>query len=276
MLNDSQRRAYLKRIKFRDDLDLTQECLHGLHLAHIKSVPFENLDIPLKRRISLKPEHILTKLLEEKRGGFCYELNFGFSLLLDSLGFEVSLLSARVFNGARFGKDFDHLLLLVNLKNESFIADVGFGDSFREPLKLEGGISTQVNVRYKIERNGGSYTLQQQKNDEEWATQYIFKLQSHDIHDFEEMCNYQQTSPESGFTKKSVCTIATDDGRATISNGRLIITSAGHKDQKLIRCSNEYKCLLLKYFKIILPDNLSTAVLLADSQLYNKQNQVKT
>jgi len=256
MLSTLQKNSYLDRIHFTGKLELTVDCLRALHLAQLKSIPFENLDIPLNRRIRLTKEDILEKLLEQKRGGFCYELNYAFSLLLNSLGFQVKLLSASVFDGTDFGKDFDHLLLLVKIDHKPYIADVGFGDSFREPLALDSGISSQSDTRYKIEKSGENYTLLQQKNDEKWTTQYLFSLHAQDIADFNKMCNFHQTSPESSFTKKSVCTIATDLGRITISNGRLITTASANKSKMTIPDVGEYKRLLLKHFGITLPENL--------------------
>ena len=263
MLSKLHKNAYLDRIHFNEKLELTADCLRALHLAHLTSIPFENLDIPFHRRISLTQESILDKLLEQKRGGFCYELNYAFSLLLNSIGFQVKLLSASVFDGIDFGKDFDHLLLLVNMDNKLYIADVGFGDCFREPLALDNIVSSQLGAHYKIEKSGENYTLLQKKNGEKWTVQYMFSLHNHDIADFNAMCHFHQTSAESNFTKKSVCSIATEQGRISISNGRLITTSSGRKSSMTIPGAEEYKRLLLKHFEITLPENLPLKRLLS-------------
>jgi N-hydroxyarylamine O-acetyltransferase len=73
-------------------------------------VPFENLDIARERPIRLTEEALWDKIVVQKRGGFCYELNGLFAWLLRQSGFDVSYLNARVYNGqGQLGIDFDHL-----------------------------------------------------------------------------------------------------------------------------------------------------------------------
>src|SRR6516164_4638735 len=129
--------AYLDRIKYSGSSDPTAETLRALHRAHLFSVPFENLDISLGRKIVIDEAAILNKVVYLRRGGFCYELNCAFAQLLRALNYEVTLLSARVArpNGAE-GPEYDHLTLRVDL-DEPWLVDVGFGDSFLEPLRLQ-------------------------------------------------------------------------------------------------------------------------------------------
>jgi N-hydroxyarylamine O-acetyltransferase len=132
--------AYLDRIHYTQHLKPDVETLHGLHLAHMCSVPFENLDIGLKRPIKIDEVSIWQKIVSQRRGGFCYELNGLFAWLLRHAGFDVTCLNARVFNRAgELGIDFDHLALLVKIPSQPtpWLADVGFGDSFNEPLSFE-------------------------------------------------------------------------------------------------------------------------------------------
>src|SRR5215472_10227491 len=104
--------AYLTRISYSGSTDPTAENLRALHRAHLFSVPFENLDIALGRTITAQQEPILNKVVGHRRGGFCYEQNGAFAALLRELGFQVTLLSARVAraNGSE-GPEFDHLTL---------------------------------------------------------------------------------------------------------------------------------------------------------------------
>src|SRR5215213_6707253 len=131
--------AYLRRINYRGELAPTVATLRELHRAHLLAVPFENLDIHLGRAILLDQDALFDKIVTRRRGGFCYELNGLFALLLRELGFEVTLLSAGVARaGGGFGPEFDHLTLLVKvpsaeamalyLPSASWLADVGFGD----------------------------------------------------------------------------------------------------------------------------------------------------
>src|ERR1051326_805528 len=122
--------AYLDRIGYRGPVMPTADVLRRLHLAHLQTVPFENLDISRGRKIAMDEEAFVRKLVEERRGGFCYELNGAFAALLRALGFKVTLLSARVpREDGSDGPEFDHLTLRVDLE-EPRLADVGFGDAF--------------------------------------------------------------------------------------------------------------------------------------------------
>ncbi|HEX8536198.1 MAG TPA: arylamine N-acetyltransferase, partial [Cystobacter sp.] len=108
--------------------------LRALHRRHIESIPFENLDIHSQRPIVLDEAAFFEKIIRQRRGGFCYELNGLFAALLRALGFQVAYLSGRVSSdGVRDdGPEFDHLLLEVTW-NGSWLVDVGFGDAFAEP-----------------------------------------------------------------------------------------------------------------------------------------------
>ncbi|MGE5735060.1 MAG: arylamine N-acetyltransferase family protein, partial [Acidobacteriota bacterium] len=128
--------AYLDRIGYSGPTEPTAETLCWLHRAHMLTVPFENLDIALHRAILLDRDKFIKKIVGERRGGFCYELNGAFAALLEELGFEVTLLSARVprQDGSE-SPEFDHLTLRVDLE-EPWLADVWFGDFILEPLRL--------------------------------------------------------------------------------------------------------------------------------------------
>jgi len=133
--------AYLARINYSGSTVPTCETLRSLHHAHLLTVPFENLDIGLGRPIVLDEDALVRKIVERRRGGFCYELNGAFAALLQAMGFRVSLLSARVSREAGGeSPEFDHLTLRVDLKHP-WLADVGFGELFLEPLRIEDGKS---------------------------------------------------------------------------------------------------------------------------------------
>ena len=128
---------YLARMGYTGSIAPTAHTLAALHRAHMLTVPFENLDIPLGTPIVLDNDALFAKIVDHRRGGFCYELNGLFAELLRSLGFQVALLSAGVYNATgQPGPDFDHMALLVALE-QRWLADVGFGDSFNTPLRLD-------------------------------------------------------------------------------------------------------------------------------------------
>ena len=137
-MNENELTAYLDRIGAgRPDI-ATAAALHALHRAHLLAVPFENLSIHLGEPVSLDDRDLFGKIVTRRRGGFCYELNGAFALLLGALGFDVRLLAARVFGQGRFGPPFDHLALLVHTADGDgpWLADVGFGSHSHYPLRF--------------------------------------------------------------------------------------------------------------------------------------------
>ena len=242
---------YLNRINYRGPRDVSAETLRELHKAHLLAVPFENLDVHLKRAIVLDEQKMVDKIIGELRGGICYELNSAFCALLSWLGFRVSMLSAGVARDeGGFDPPFDHMTLLVDLE-ERWLADVGFGDSFREPLRLDlRGPQDQNNESYRIVEAEDQHLIVERRESESWKPQYRFTLDPYKLDDFGEMCRYHQTSPESPFTQKRVCTLATPDGRITVTGMRLIITDRGEKQEREIASHEEWAAALREHFGI--------------------------
>lgn len=246
--------AYLERINYRGSLGPTAETLRELQVAHLLAVPFENLSIHAHEPIVLNDESLFAKIVERKRGGFCYECNGLFAALLRALGFDVLMLSAEVADAAGvFGPEFDHMTLVVSL-DERWLVDVGFGDSFREPLRLDDR-SDQVQGQraYRIVADGPVLTMMQRDDGEEWNAQYRFTLQPHEYADYSEMCRYHQTSPESHFTQGRICSLATEAGRITLSDMRLITSKDGAKEERTLANQEEYAAVLREHFGILLP-----------------------
>jgi N-hydroxyarylamine O-acetyltransferase len=242
-------RAYLERIGYGGSREPTAETLLQLHRAHLRAVPFENLDIPLGQPIALSLPAFYEKIVERRRGGFCYELNGLFGWLLERLGFQVTLLSARVFAGGQPGPEFDHLILLIET-DERLIVDVGFGDSFLEPLRLDSeDVSVQHGSSYRLTGSGQESVLQRQQGSD-WEPRYVFSLTPRHLAEFSAMCQYHQTSPDSIFTRMAICSRATTNGRITLSNDRLITTTGDRREERLVAGDEEYRTLLKEWFGI--------------------------
>jgi N-hydroxyarylamine O-acetyltransferase len=249
-------KAYLQRINYRGSVAPTAEILRALQVAHLLAVPFENLSIHARQPIILEDEALFAKIVGHRRGGFCYEANGLFAALLRALGFDVVMLSAEVARAkGGFGPDFDHMALMVALE-QRWLVDVGFGDSFREPLRLdERGEQVQGERAYRILPDGPYFILTQRSEGEEWKAQYRFTLQPHEYIDYAEMCRYHQTSPESHFTKARICSRATEDGRVTLSEMRLIKTSrGGARQERALTSQEEYAEVLREHFSIVMAD----------------------
>jgi len=187
----------------------------------------------LGRRIDLKLPAILDKIVNKKRGGFCYELNSAFAWLLDKIGFKVKLLSARTYDGETLGPEFDHMLILVNM-DQPVIADVGFGDSFLLPIIPGGADCYQFDRYYRLQNNEERWVLQQRFEAGDWKSQYIFDMKSHPLHHFAAMCDYHQTSKSSSFTRKTVCSRVTESGRITYANGRYIVNEQDNREETMV------------------------------------------
>jgi N-hydroxyarylamine O-acetyltransferase len=237
----------------RPNIDL----LRALHRAHLFTVPFENLDISLGRKIICDEAPILRKIVNEHRGGFCYELNGAFAALLRALRFQVTLLSAQVAReDGSLGPDFDHLTLRVDLE-EPWLADVGFGECFLEPLRLDS--------RLEQPQSGRVYRLTGPSPSEDgllgleamvegnWRRQYAFTLQPRELSEFAGMCHYHQTSPDSHFTRQRICSLATPEGRLTLSHHKLIEQHAGTRRERLLTGEEEWRATACEQFGVVLP-----------------------
>ena len=246
--------TYLNRIAYSGPIDPSAETLRQLHRAHLFHVPFENLDIHLPRPIVIDQLRFVHKVVEEKRGGFCYELNGAFAWLLGELGFKVTLLSARVARAdGSFGLAFDHLTLRVDL-DEPWLADVGFGDSFVDPLKLEPGFEqAQENGSFRVVQKHGVWTLERKGSSVAWKPEYTFTLAPHRLEDFAGMCHYHQTSPASDFTRKKICSLATPEGRLTLTGDKFIITKKGAKEEQSVENQDVWRTILKEKFGVVLP-----------------------
>src|SRR6266852_3785163 len=252
--------AYLRRIDYQGSLMPDIDLLRSLHRAHLFTVPFENLDIHLGREIVCDESRSLRKIVNEKRGGFCYELNGGFAALLRALGFRVTLLSCRVARqDGSYGPEFDHLTVRVDIE-EPWLVDVGFGDCFLEPLRLES--------RSEHEQSGRVYRLISRVTspastddtfelevmaEGRWKKEYAFTLQPRELSDFAGMCHYHQTSPDSHFTRQRICSLATPEGRLTLSDEKLIETRGGSRQETLLSGDEEWRTKLRELFEVVLP-----------------------
>lgn len=254
--------TYLDRIAYIGSLAPCLATLQGLQQAHLRSVAFENLSIQAGEAIVLEPAALFRKIVEQRRGGFCYELNGLFAALLVALGFKLDRLAANVCGqGGHFGPDFDHLCLLVHLEDEDYLVDVGFGDSFQQPLRLnELGEQIQAEKCYQIlASEDGHYTLHERPADSpaaEAKPQYRFRLTPHDLAAFEPMCRYHQTSADSHFTQKRICSMATPQGRVSLSELRLIVSRQksgnGERIETALASEAEFAAALRHHFGITL------------------------
>jgi len=242
--------TYLARIEYQGHVRPDHETLRGLQLAHLLTVPFENLDIGLGRKIELDDQALWNKIITNHRGGFCYELNGLFAWLLKQIGFEVTYLDARDYHedSDSFGIHFDHLALMVHAPGDTtrWLADVGYGDTFIQPLDIGSGDEQVQGLRgYRLEPFRGGHQLWERGFDGNWERQYFFDLEAHNFpSEYEKTCIYHQTSSESVFTRKRVVSRLTRDGRVSISDGYLVMTKDGKQTRRPLKSEDELRQLL--------------------------------
>ncbi len=157
--------AYLRRMHTAPVVRADAPTLFKLQRAHLQSVPFENLDIGRCIPLSLDHNELFDKIVTRRRGGICYELNVLFAWLLTVSGFDVSLLAAEVHgDDGTVGPAFDHLALLAHVGGQRFLVDVGFGDSFLEPLDIDlRGRVEGASSGHSVRKDGEHHVVMQRR-----------------------------------------------------------------------------------------------------------------
>lgn len=263
-------RRYLDRIGVGEPVPPTRETLFRLHRAHLFAVPFENLDIHVPRPIVLRPESLREKIIERRRGGFCFEQNGLFHDVLSGLGFKVRRVEANVYSAERnnFGIPMNHMALIVGLDEGEVLADVGFGASFIDPLPLESTeVQTQDAGFFRLEVVDRASTHMDDAAAGEKAAHTLFHCRElgapemhiayrffdrgHELSDYDAACHYMQTSPETHFTQKRLCSQWTPKGRSTLTDRKWIQTDwTGKRVEVDIQDDSEFEERLESEFGI--------------------------
>jgi len=193
--------AYLTRIGLAAQLRPDLASLEALHLAHLATIPFENLDVRLRRPILLDLESLEDKLVRRRRGGYCFEQNTLFASVLRTIGFEVQTLEARVRpRGATAVLPRTHMTLRVSVDGRDYVSDVGFGgEGPLLPVPLDGALSEQPDAGYRVAKEGGEARALQRRHAGEWLDQYAFILTPALPVDFQVASHFTSTFPSSPF-----------------------------------------------------------------------------
>lgn len=241
--------SYFERIGYagpaRPDLD----CLSNVHRHHVQAIPYEDLDVQLGRPLDLDPARIRRKLINERRGGWCYEMNGLLGWALAEIGFSVTRMTGGVMRSERGDDAYgNHLVLRVDLDGESWIADAGLGDALHEPIRLQEGDHLQ---------NGRTYRLTRLETD-------VWRFENHsgrlpptmdfinapaDEALFERVCSDLQVNPESTFVQNLMCFRCRADGGVDMLLGRLHANyTSGEPAQRLLNDQAEFAEALEKLF----------------------------
>jgi N-hydroxyarylamine O-acetyltransferase len=229
------------------DLGLLTE-LQG---AHLVSVPFENTDVFHRRGVRTDLDWSLPKIVDRRRGGWCFELNGGFGWLLESLGYRVDRVSCQVYGSEGWGPPLDHCALVVHLDGERWLVDVGFGDCCMVPVPITPGEHQGVPRRVRFELDGDTFRLSELALDGEWVDTLQGRFEPRTLDDFTPRSDYLQTEPGLAWTEKPFATraTATDGSRVTLRGGLLRIRQGtGEYDDRPVNDPIEWADLLLEHF----------------------------
>lgn len=242
---------YLRRINFDGKVSLNFECLKSIHHAQHTSIPFENFDICLGRGINLAPESIVQKLVKNKRGGYCLELNGLLLLALKSFGFDARPLLGRVHvSGTPTGRG--HQVTLVTIEGKRWLVDLGFGaESPAVPLPLVCNAPiTFENQTYRlIDSELFGYMLQS-KHCEEWRNLYSFDLNHVCRGDIEYGNHYTSTGPNSFFVNNRVAALPVKNGMISLLNYSYKKITNGKEELMILKDDQSYLSIIEKEFRI--------------------------
>lgn len=242
-------KAYLSRVGIEEAIPLDVAGLVSLHMAQAYSIPFENLDIILGRGIDISPEAMFEKLIDRKRGGYCFELNGLFIQALKVFGFEVRPLLARVhISGEPTGRT--HKVCLVSFGEQQWLADVGFGaNGLRAPMPLSLGFkSEQDGQTFKIVADNTFGMMMQCQSSKGWLDLYSFDLSHVCSADVEMGNHYTSTHENSVFTSVPIATKPTTQGRITLRQDNLRIEGGKTVVDKTITKLRDYHVALSDHF----------------------------
>ncbi|SFB80984.1 N-hydroxyarylamine O-acetyltransferase [Halobiforma haloterrestris] len=251
--------AYLDRIGLKPDAIETQdlESLERLQRAHVRSVPFENLDIVgdprgrwPERPIDLSVSALYEKIVASNRGGYCFELNGLFHWLLSEVGFEVDRVAGRVVTDGEPSPPANHHANVVHLDpDRRYVVDVGMGTpAMRRPTPFDGTARTDgAGVAWRVadcDRPGEPYrTEYRPPGADEWATRYVFSDEPRDLDYFAATNDYLQRAPESPFTGDPIVSIATADGHLKLTGDTLLETVDGEERKRSVTEDEWYATL---------------------------------
>ena len=217
---------YFARIGYAGPRAPTLEVLQAIHRLHPRAIPFENLNPLTRRAVKLDLESVETKLVDDHRGGYCFEQNTLLANVLQELGFRVTPLIGRVL----WGREPDavtprtHMVLRIDLDNEAWIADVGLGSvTLTSPLRLSPGLAqrTDLGVFRLADASRDALYLEVQARDENWSRAYRFDLHPVEWIDYETSNWYTSTSPEAIFASNLIVCRVLSGTRLTLLNDQV-------------------------------------------------------
>ena len=237
--------AYLRRINYDGPLDTDFATLQALHRAHGLAITYENLDIHLKRPLTIDPQAAYEKIVERGRGGWCYEQNGVIGLALEAIGFNVTRLS-----GDGSTPD-SHLVLTVQLDDTTYVCDVGFADGPIDPYPLVEGSFTQQGFEFRVEKEANGYW---RLFNHRFGAAPGFLAKKPDETAMVKRCQWLQTHPESPFTKHTTIFRRTHYGYHTLIDRTVRKITPEGVEQAEVANVKEYINALKSHFALDVPE----------------------
>ncbi|NEA31774.1 arylamine N-acetyltransferase [Streptomyces sp. SID13031] len=249
--------AALERLGVSGPMRPDLASLRKLHHAWATVVPYENLDIQLGRPLPLAPEALADKIISRRRGGFCYELNHAFALLLGAIGFEVSIIEGAVDRELRGESAWrNHMPLLVTADGEQWLTDVGLMDGFLLPIRLRPGAHVEGRMTYSLEYLDDEVWRLHHRPDGAFTTCDL-RSRPLAIEDFTEACDWRATAPESMFVQTLLVARTAVDEAAILRSRTLTRTGPaipGGKQHRVLADADEFAAVLAEEFTLPLTD----------------------
>ena len=258
--------AYFERIGYAGPGRPDLATLRALQAAHCAAIPFETIDALLRRPVRLDTAALQRKLVGERRGGWCFEQNRLFLLVLKALGFDAGGLAARVlWNRAEEPlPPRSHMLLRVELPEGTQIVDVGFGGPNPiAPLALEAGIEQRTPLEtYRLTPAEGDFVLEA-KLGERWARLYRFSTEPQQPVDYEVANWFVSSHPSSQFLQHLMAARVDEARRYALLDTRLTMRHGDGRVEQRDLASDEVPAILARYFRLSLAPELAAALVTA-------------
>jgi arylamine N-acetyltransferase len=260
--------AYLDRVGHTGSRSLSFETLAALQERHLLSVPYENLDILAGKVLSLEPDDLFQKIVLQRRGGYCFELNRLFASLLRGLGFSVTDYVARFWRDERdLPPKRRHHVLCVSIDGERFLADVGVGGIVpRRPLVMRDGVeSVQGDECYRLDQDSefGWFLMEKKRGD--WSKLYSFKEEPQQEKDFLFAHYWCVNAPESPFRENPIVAIRTNEGRNSVAGNELRLFRGNEVISSRMSSVESFRTGLEQNFGLVLPEDFPWSCLSRDA-----------
>ena len=249
-----QLQAYLDRIGYSEPVRPDLATLKALHRAHLLAIPYENLDVQLGRRVTTDPAEAYDKIVRRRRGGWCYEMNGLLGWALDQVGFKVTRMAGAAMREVRGDMTIgNHLVLLVDLAGEPWIADVGFGDGILDPFPLAAGPLSAAGFDFRLEAMDDGW-WRFHNHEFGGATSFDFRVAPADPALLAEKCEWLQTWEESGFVLNLVAQRYRGDEILQLAGRRLRRVRAGERSERILESADELLACLKDDFTLDVPE----------------------